>query len=595
MREGGQASDLEPRTGSFWSIRARGAANTPNVNMSRSHLVLFAALIALGSAPLHGVAPGTVSGVVRDSSGVPQIGAEVELLRPDLTVIASVYTNTTGHYAIPSVVPGHYAVKALGTSFLPSLRENVRVRSSAVVNLTLNTLYEVMQWLPSAPRTAKAEQDDWKWTLRSAANRPLLRWLEDGPLVVVSDGSAGAHKLKARLVATGQQGSFGESGERVSVALEETPANSRELLAQVDFDPSSSAGMESMLGFRQDLGFVGAVESVAAVAIHPEIGAGASDGLDEAAFRSSETIELGDEWEAEVGSAQVFARFSRNSVNTVAAALPFASVARRDGNSTVSYRMATAVPASPELGGTAAQAWLPALSMRNGQLAMEHGLHQEIGWERRTDDSDVSVVLFNDRIDNPIMEGGYRPEADSLTASAPAQLLIDPSSGLVRAAGPGFSSTGVQAAIEHRLPAGNRVRVSYANGNALVLAAPLQAAGLVQVLGSARPRRAQSYSISLSGTLDGSSTRWRATYRWQPETTITSIASFSQNAAEPYLNFQMRQPIHLHGDGANGFEAVLDLRNLLAQGYQPYLLSDGSVLVFAQGQRGISGGLAFNF
>jgi hypothetical protein len=62
----------------------------------------------------------------------------------------------------------------------------------------------------------KCTPDDWKWTLRSAANRPLLRWLEDGPLVVVSDGAGGNPKLKARLVATGQEGTFGESGERVS-------------------------------------------------------------------------------------------------------------------------------------------------------------------------------------------------------------------------------------------------------------------------------------------------------------------------------------------------------------------------------------------
>ncbi len=72
-------------------------------------------------------------------------------------------------------------------SFLPSLRENVRVRTNTVVNLTLNTLYEVMQWLPAEPRAVNAQKDDWKWTLRSAANRPLLRWLEDGPLVVVSE------------------------------------------------------------------------------------------------------------------------------------------------------------------------------------------------------------------------------------------------------------------------------------------------------------------------------------------------------------------------------------------------------------------------
>ena len=53
----------------------------------------FAALIAVGSAPACGAAPGSVSGVVRDSAGVPQMGAVVQLLRPDLSVIASVYTD----------------------------------------------------------------------------------------------------------------------------------------------------------------------------------------------------------------------------------------------------------------------------------------------------------------------------------------------------------------------------------------------------------------------------------------------------------------------------------------------------------------------
>ena len=228
-------------------------------------------LIALGAAPVCGAASASVSGLVRDSAGVPQIGAEVQLLRPDLSVVASVYTNSQGRFNIPSVFPGRYALKAMGMSYLPSLRENVRVRTGTIVNLTLNTLYEVIQWLPAEPRTASSESDDWKWTLRSAANRPLLRWLEDGPLIVVTDGSGATPRLKARLMATGQAGTFGESGQRFSATVEDTPSNSRELLARVDFAPDTDAGMESMLGFRQDLGFAGSVESVAAVAIHPEV------------------------------------------------------------------------------------------------------------------------------------------------------------------------------------------------------------------------------------------------------------------------------------------------------------------------------------
>jgi hypothetical protein len=578
------------------------------VMMRRAQLVVFAVLIATGSAsslcaPNHSAAPSSISGLVRDSAGVGQIGAVVQLMRPDLTVIASVYTDSKGRFVIPSVLPGRYALKAIGTSFLPSLRENVRVRTSTVVNLTLSTLYEVMQWLPAEPRAGNAQKDDWFWTLRSAANRPLLRWLEDGPLVVVTDGSGAAPKLKARLVATGQEGTFGESGERISSAVEETPSNSRELLASVDFAPNTDAAMESMLGFRQDLGFAGSVQSVAAVAVHPEIDGSGADGLDEAAVRTWETINLGDEIEGEVGSTQVVARFagfgsSGPAGNAVASVLPFASAGWRSGDNAVRYRMATFVPGVHAADDTEAQGWMPQLSLRSGNLAIEHGLQQEIGWERRTDASGMAVAVFADKIDNPVVEamGHFAPGSAAADSST---FLFDRASGLLRAAGPGFSAAGLVASAERRLPGGNYVRVSYANGEALVLpSAPqpsVSAENLSAMLAAARPRRAQTYSISLSGTLDGTGTRWRASYSWQPEDTVTRVAPYAQNAAEPYFNLHLRQPIHLHRDGTGGFEALLDLRNLLAQGYQPYLLSDGSILVFAEDQRGVTGGLAFTF
>src|SRR5690349_22821153 len=157
--------------------------------MRRAHFAGFAMLIALVAAPICGAATASVSGLVRNSAGIPQIGAEVQLLRADLTVIATAYTDASGRFKFTSLFPGRYSLKALGASYLPSMRENVRVRTGTIVDLTLNTLYEVVQWLPSQPRTSGArQQDDWQWTLSSAQNRPLLRWLEDGPLIVVSDG-----------------------------------------------------------------------------------------------------------------------------------------------------------------------------------------------------------------------------------------------------------------------------------------------------------------------------------------------------------------------------------------------------------------------
>src|ERR1700728_742651 len=130
----------------------------------RAHLAGFAVLFVIAAAPAFGAAAASVSGVVRDSAGEPQIGAEVQLLRSNLSVVASVYTDDTGRFVISSLVPGSYAVKATGPYFLPSIREDVRVRGAVVVNLTLNTLYEVIQWLPAQPRSARWQKDDWGWT-----------------------------------------------------------------------------------------------------------------------------------------------------------------------------------------------------------------------------------------------------------------------------------------------------------------------------------------------------------------------------------------------------------------------------------------------
>ena len=204
----------------------------------------------------------------------------------------------------------------------------------------------------------------------------LLRWLEDGPLVVVSDGSGARPKLKARLMATGQAGTFGESGERFSTTVEDTPADSRELLARVDFAPGTDAGMESMLGFRQDLGMAGSVQSVAAVSVQPEIEGAGDQGLDEAAVRSFETMQFGDA----IGCRGGFDRGDRAAwqetlPSTATAMLPFANVAWH------AWRQHITLPdghddAGSGLGGDDSETaiWLPAMAMRNGALAIEHGI-----------------------------------------------------------------------------------------------------------------------------------------------------------------------------------------------------------------------------
>jgi hypothetical protein len=181
-------------------------------------LVAFAALVFPLSA-LAAAKTGAVSGQISNAKGVPQMGVVVELRGPGLADAVRVFTDSEGRYSVKSLPPAVYQLKASAVSFLPSLREDVAVRAGAslIINLTLNTLSEAMQLLP-ARRGQQDDDEDWKWTLRSTASRPVLRVLEEGagPLVVVSRSDNAHDKaLKARVafVAGSDANGFGGAAD----------------------------------------------------------------------------------------------------------------------------------------------------------------------------------------------------------------------------------------------------------------------------------------------------------------------------------------------------------------------------------------------
>src|SRR5579863_10668340 len=121
--------------------------------------------------------PGAITGYVRNITGNPQMGAVVQILGAANRTF-TVFTDGAGYYAATGLLPGLYSVKVTAPSFLPALREKVGLSPGASinVNVTLNTLLGVMQL---GPVRALPDDDDWKWTLRSVANRPILRVFDD--------------------------------------------------------------------------------------------------------------------------------------------------------------------------------------------------------------------------------------------------------------------------------------------------------------------------------------------------------------------------------------------------------------------------------
>ena len=538
----------------------------------------------------HAAPVGSVSGVVRDTRGTPQIGALVELVNADLAVIAQTFTDDHGRYALPSVLPGVYGVKATASLFLPTLREDLRITadSKMVVNLTLNTLYEAFRWLPARPRQADEPRDDWDWTLRLSANKPLLRMLQDGPLVVVSEGDGQNAALKARVTIRGGESKFGDGGIHHDFELRRLNDDTRQLILRTDLSQSGETALNTEVGYEQQLGLGRTIRTVAAFVDRPEIAGGPDlEGMQAMIFRTAETMDLTPAIGLEAGGETEIVHLDSTQV----ANHPFASVHVRSGDAVVTYRVATApgVQQAEMLDRTSTLS--PEIAEHNGKMLMEHGLHQELSFEQSSGTLRMEATVFHDRVVNPLINGGGEISAADWKSG---DLLYDSATGAIEVAGQNYSGTGLVGELKQTLPDDMWVSLMGGTGDSLRMDALPLPVSIQGGLLSLRAHRTETASAAFGGKLRHE-TEWQASYRWQQPGSLTAVDPFNKSLPDPYLSIYLRQPVHCGHVLPNGMEALVDVRNLLAEGYRPFVTDDGSVLYFAQASRAVEGGLSFSF
>jgi hypothetical protein len=519
------------------------------------------------------------------------MGAMVQLLAANSTVIAQAYTSLSGAFSFEHVIPGTYAMKATGASFLPTLRENLRVRGTkTVVNLTLNTLFEAIQWLPAEPRSPDEPADDWKWTLRSSSNRPLLRFLQDGPLVVVSGAESQTEpQLEARVVLSASSRNFGQSATHGAFEIEHSSDNGGHLVLRADVGPDVSHNDQYLVGYEQPLGPARVVRTAVAVEHTPNIqGQSGSQDFEAIIFRGAESVNLGPNFTAAFGN-QIQAVRGPNEITNSA---PFADLSWHSGGASVAYSVATS-PVVQSADTIADSATLtPQFSENSGTLRIQHGLHQEFRLEDDSSTLRALVAVYRDQIDNPVIAGGGYPfPADY----ADGNLLFDPLGQVLRVAGPDYSSSGFRAEVERKLGESTWVSFGYGQGIAIVSPVPTGSVSVTKALAALNAQRTEALNAAVASKFVRSGTYVRASYRWQPAGTLTPVDLFDNAAQDAFLSLLIRQPIHCGRLLPNGTEALVAVRNLLAEGYRPFLTPDGSTLYFAQADRAIQGGLSFSF
>ena len=564
--------------------------------MTRKFGCLIAVLLA--SAPVFAVASGEISGSIKNSSGSPQMGAAVEIFTSAAALGTTVYTDAQGHYNAQNLTPGVYFVKVTAASFLPSLRQNVNLRAGArvVVNLTLNTLADALKLIPPK-RPANADPDDWHWTLRSAANRSVLRVFDNGPLVVVSESDDPDDRmLKAHVafIAGSEADGFGSSGEvTTKFSLEKSLFSSDLLLFNGNIGSSGSPNGVLRASYSHDFGN-GSKPQLTVTYRHL-----ASPGMavQNAAYSAmgmtaSDHLTVADFIDLNYGTDVQAIQFARR----VTAVRPFGAVdVHLSPNLLVEYRYTTNQPdPRGEKDFVTAPADLsesgPRMVLREGLPDVEHAEHQEISVSRRLGKNDtVSAAYYADQILNMVLTGAGDPSSYS------DNVLSDVYSGTFSYSGGRLSTTGTRFIFQHKFSDDLTATLDYSTGGVAALRAPVST--WQDVSHAVISDRQHSLGAKFSGYIPVSHTRWTTSYKWTSGNALSPVDEFnaSPGQMDPFFSIFIRQPLPATSFIPAKMEALVDVRNLMAQGYIPVLGQDGHTVYLVQSARAIRGGLAFTF
>ncbi|HKE30343.1 MAG TPA: carboxypeptidase-like regulatory domain-containing protein [Candidatus Angelobacter sp.] len=555
-------------------------------------------VVLFACAPVFAATTGTISGVIKNSSGTPQMGAVVEIFTSAAALGTTVFTDANGFYNAENLTPGTYQVKVSAASFLPSLRENVTLRSGArlIINLTLNTMADALKLLPDR-RSPNSDSDEWHWTLRSAANRPVLRIFDNGPLVVIENPEASdAHDLKGSVtfIAGSEADGFGSAGEMTTTfALEKSLFSSGTLTFNGDIGTTSGEPTGILrASYAHDFGngsrprltvtyrHLASPGMAVQNAAYSAIGTTASDTMSIAGF-----IDL--DYGAELQALQ-FAR-------RVTAVRPFGRVdVHLSPDMVVEYRYATSEP-DPRVdkGFATAPADLsesgPRMALTSGVPDLEKAHHQEISISRRFGNNNVQVAYYTDQIRNIVLTGAGDPSSYS------DDVLPDVYSGTFSYAGGGLSTTGMRVVAQRKFSDDLTATVDYSTGGVIMLRTPVTTwQSVASTLGSDRQH---AIGAKIAGRIPHCSTRLVASYKWNSGKALSAVDQFnaSPGQMDPYLSLFIRQPLPGASFIPGKMEALIDVRNLLAQGYIPVLGMDGRTLYLVQSARAVRGGLAFTF
>lgn len=553
---------------------------------------------------------GKLSGLVRDSGGVPQLGATVAIL-PEAPGVSATYqflTNTQGAFTGEKLVPGSYTVRVTLVGYLPFLEKHIQISPNltTTIRIQLESMFASIEQLRRPPVASAAEADDWKWILRSASGlRPVLQWNDPDPAASIASSIVVEQNVQRPLGILALTDGARRPGS----------------ISNVSAAPGTAFAYDQKIGGTQHIVFAGQMtpdeESPAGGIASVWLPTGSAEngpastmvlreaklGTNGLTFRGvrldqSETLALGDRFLLRAGGEYVLVglgvpasalharvkletRINSNwYVDAIYAALPNGT-APNDALNAELEGMDAPDALTDALNQLDA---FPALLLRSGHPVLESGQHEELAAERKIGSRGVfQVAAFHDDNSHIALFG----RGNSLP---PEEYFQDFFSKGFAYDGGAASDWGGRVALREKLSEDLELTAIYAFSGALVPLADMEG-GLRDGL---RNAQRQSVATKITARIPQTRTHLTAGYKWVNDTALSRVDPYGEAAYQvsPYLNVGIRQPLPRILFGR--WEATAECDNLLAQGYVSVNTRDGQLLL-VPAFRSFRGGLSLQF
>ena len=600
-----------------------GPQASPKVAKTRAGwLALVFLLGALPSAAQTSMF-GSISGLVRDERGLPQMGALVTVLATQGSWTKRVYTNRGGLFEIGHLLPGEYSIQVSMDRFLPALRESVRVTAGqkTVFEVGMRGIFSTLQLVFPGGAEIRDMSDDWKWMLRaSTSTRPVLRYRsrqDDETRTVLRklDGSFRDTRGYAQVSAgagVAPTGLANESDLGTAFALATSMFGNHDVVVSGNLGYGSTTGApttafrtsythelagqtpEVSLTVRQLQVPVAAARAI--YGLRPEESGPALETL---TFGFADEIQLGDRLRAEYGFLYESVKFL-NRLNYVS---PHGRLIYKvDDNREVQLRYASGVPHQAERSRSdsdflrqqvSSLGLFPRVALRDGHPTVQRTEHVEIAYREQLGNGLLEVAAYQDRLNDAAVSA-----AVPASLYATGQVLPDLFSDNSTLNAGRFQTSGYRVSYARKLA--DRLQAAIGFGSTGVLSPhrqELAAASPEELRQSLQMNRANLLLASVSADLPKTNTVLVTTYQWASRPAVLAPDMYNDFAArsDPGLNLIVRQPLPFSGGLPGKLEATAYLSNLLRAGYFPIHSLDGQQMYLLQAIRCYRGALSFVF